>query len=116
MQLPRLVPDTDVPQRANNVPVPRQRVSARQRTQTMAADAGADDRLADNKRRVAADQKLLARQTYRQVFELIDADDSGTIDASEILKVMKLVSKSADRLKFWDNYRNIGFDRESDGV
>ena len=80
-------------------------------------DAGADDRLADNKRRVA-DQKLVERQTYRQVFELIDADDSGTIDAAEIRKVMKLVSKSADNSKFWDNYmdyRKIDFDRESDG-
>ena len=60
---------------------------------------------------VAAAAKLENDQVvFREAFAIIDSDHSGTVEAAEVLKTLKVFGKVVDEKTFWDVFRELDLD------
>ena len=93
--------DTLLKPRLASGPVPRQR---RARSTSEAFDV---EHLRDLR---VQRQRAIELDTYTTAFQIIDLDGSGSVEPSEVLKVLKLMGKQVDDAKFWQVFRDLDLD------
>ena len=108
-----ILPDSPVVQRQFGTQVPRQNATLAQRIRARKQRMEKIWNALRLEEQRLARQLETERQTYRKVFRLVDADGNGTIDAAEILLLLKKGGYEVNTETFWQTFRELDVDHSS---
>ena len=108
-----ILPDSPVVQRQFGTQVPRQNATLAQRIRARKQRMEKIWNALRLEEQRLARQLETQRQTYRKVFRLVDADGNGTIDAAEILLLLKKGGYEVNTETFWQTFRELDVDHSS---